>query len=238
MNDEWYYLSGSESVGPIAVSDLRAAISQGTITPETLVWKEGLEGWAPVRSMPDISRVTTPPPPPRVGEVIGGPPGLAVPSPIRIVGKRILLAEGFQLPDSHCVSCGKPSHRRYSRNFGYTPPAVWISIIAPIIWIILMVCLHKERKLRFGLCEEHTQKNLIMNLICWGSGLLFIPFWIWAGNIESSSLSTVVALLGFALFVNWIVFCNLARPLKIEGLDNGYIKLRGVCSSLRQSLKG
>lgn len=190
------------------------------------------------QSLPEISRTTTPPPPPRVAELVDGPPGLAVPRSVRIVGKRVLLAEGYQLPNSQCVSCGLPAHRKLSRSFGYTPPAVWIAIINPLLWLILIACLHKERKLRFGLCAEHAQKTLIMNLICWASGLLFIPFWIWAAYIDDSTISTTVGVLGFVLFVNWIVFCNLARPIKIEGLENGYIKIRGVCSALRQSLKG
>lgn len=238
MNDDWYYLDGSNSVGPVTASSLRAAMAQGTINSETLVWREGMDKWSPIRTMPDVGRVNTPPPPPQVGEIIGGRPGLDVPRPVRIVGSRVLLAEGYQLPDSHCVCCGSPSVRRYTRSFGYTPPAVWIAVIAPVILIILLGCLHKERKLRFGLCSEHAQRNLTMNLICWVSGILFIPTWIWASSIDDSSLSTTVAVLGFALFVNWIVFCNLARPLKIEGLENGYIKIRGVCATLRQILKG
>ncbi len=237
MNDNWYYLDGSNSVGPITASSLCAAIAQGTINVETLVWREGMQRWSPIRTIPDLGRMS-PPPPPQVGEIVGGRPGLDVPRPLRIVGSRVLLAEGYQLPDSYCVCCGSPSVRRYKRSFGYTPPAVWIAVIAPFILIILLLCLRKERKLSFGLCNEHAQRTLIMNLICWGSGFLFIPIWIWASSINDSSLSSAVGILGFVLFVNWIVFCNLARPLKVEGLENGYIKIRGVCAVLRKTLKG
>lgn len=235
MNDDWHYLDGSNSVGPVAASSLRAAIEQGTISAETLVWREGMERWSPIRTIPDLGRVCTPPPPPQVAEILGMRPGLDVPRPLRIVGSRVLLAEGYQLPDSHCVCYGSPSEV-YKKFWIHTTCRMDRGDCTGNL-IILLVCLHKERKLRFGLCNEHAQRTLIMNLICWGSGILFIPAWFWASSIDNSTLSTVVALLEFALFLNWIVFCNLARPLKVEGLENGYIKIRGVCATLRQTLK-
>lgn len=49
MNDEWHYLDGTNSVGPMDATALRAALTEGRITRETLVWRQGMEGWSPIR---------------------------------------------------------------------------------------------------------------------------------------------------------------------------------------------
>jgi hypothetical protein len=234
MNDEWYYLNGSVSIGPITLASIRTKVDQGAMASDTLVWREGMKSWSPVGSVYEINHVSTPPPPPGYAEPVGAAGGLAVPRPLRVVGSSIMLAEGYQLPDSYCVCCGRQSHRKYSRNFGHTPPVVWVALIAPIVWIILFACLHKERRLRFGLCEQHARRILIMNLVCWISGSMFIPLLILGASHEIPFL----VVFGLLVFINWIVFCHLARPLAIEGLENGYIKIRGVCRAMRESLKG
>ena len=46
----WYYESGGQQHGPIPDSELDRLIAEGKITLDTLVWREGLSGWAPLRS--------------------------------------------------------------------------------------------------------------------------------------------------------------------------------------------
>lgn len=41
----WYYADGSERQGPLERSDIERLIADGTITEDTLVWREGLDGW-------------------------------------------------------------------------------------------------------------------------------------------------------------------------------------------------
>ena len=42
----WYYLNAnSEQVGPIAEAEFNALVKAGAVTPETMVWKEGLAAW-------------------------------------------------------------------------------------------------------------------------------------------------------------------------------------------------
>lgn len=42
---QWYYVDKSDRIGPVAFNVLQAMASSGKITPETLVWKEGMADW-------------------------------------------------------------------------------------------------------------------------------------------------------------------------------------------------
>ena len=43
----WFYEVRGESVGPVSESELRTLLDSGTISMETLVWKESLSDWMP-----------------------------------------------------------------------------------------------------------------------------------------------------------------------------------------------
>ncbi|MBL9172262.1 MAG: DUF4339 domain-containing protein [Verrucomicrobiales bacterium] len=43
----WYYAVAGERKGPVTGAELTALAAAGTVTPETLVWREGMAGWAP-----------------------------------------------------------------------------------------------------------------------------------------------------------------------------------------------
>ena len=45
----WYYAQGDERKGPVTEAEFDALIAAGTITDSTLVWKEGMANWAPLR---------------------------------------------------------------------------------------------------------------------------------------------------------------------------------------------
>ena len=51
MSDvSWFYAVGSEQHGPIAEAAIPQLITRGDIGPETLVWREGMDGWAAARA--------------------------------------------------------------------------------------------------------------------------------------------------------------------------------------------
>jgi hypothetical protein len=45
----WYYALGGQQQGPVDDAQLDSLIAAGTVTPETLVWREGLPNWQPLR---------------------------------------------------------------------------------------------------------------------------------------------------------------------------------------------
>jgi hypothetical protein len=74
----WYYAAGGQQQGPIDDAQFDALINVGTITPDTLVWRDGMANWQPLREV----RPSAPAPsaiPPVVGTVpvAGSEPGAA-----------------------------------------------------------------------------------------------------------------------------------------------------------------
>jgi uncharacterized membrane protein len=72
----WRYVQNGQPAGPVETSALQALLANGTVGPETLVWKEGMAKWAPARTLPELGGAepadTAAPP---------GPPGAALPPP-------------------------------------------------------------------------------------------------------------------------------------------------------------
>jgi GYF domain 2 len=44
-NRAWFYASGGQQHGPYPEVQLREFIARGTVTPDTLVWTEGMVNW-------------------------------------------------------------------------------------------------------------------------------------------------------------------------------------------------
>jgi uncharacterized membrane protein YjgN (DUF898 family) len=47
----WFYAVGTEKQGPFDEATFQARIADGTIRPETLVWKEGMDSWKPLSAL-------------------------------------------------------------------------------------------------------------------------------------------------------------------------------------------
>jgi S1-C subfamily serine protease len=52
--EDWYYNQGGSAAGPISAQRLVSYIRAGQITADTLVWKDGLPTWLPVRNLPEL----------------------------------------------------------------------------------------------------------------------------------------------------------------------------------------
>lgn len=69
----WYYAYNNQPVGPMTEAELRQLLAHGTISQQTLVWREGMSGWQPLgrtelAGMPPILHG----PPPRPQAYPGG----------------------------------------------------------------------------------------------------------------------------------------------------------------------
>lgn len=58
---QWYYGSGAGQHGPVGDGELRELIASGAVGPETLVWRAGMNGWLPLRSVPEFAPGGAPP---------------------------------------------------------------------------------------------------------------------------------------------------------------------------------
>lgn len=51
----WYYNLNGQQAGPVEEDEMRAMLASGMVRAETLVWRDGMEGWLPVVRTPEWS---------------------------------------------------------------------------------------------------------------------------------------------------------------------------------------
>ena len=68
---DWYYARGTEQIGPIPEDMFASRVADGTITPETLVWREGMPTWQAYDTL-----IAGPVPPPVPPMSLGGSAGV------------------------------------------------------------------------------------------------------------------------------------------------------------------
>jgi GYF domain 2 len=63
----WFYASNGQQQGPIPETQFRDLIARGSVTPETLVWSEGMTGWQRAGEIPGLMTGARPPAMPQSG---------------------------------------------------------------------------------------------------------------------------------------------------------------------------
>jgi membrane protease subunit (stomatin/prohibitin family) len=61
---QWYAAINNQQAGPFSETELRQLAGQGQITPESLVWKQGLPDWTAAKNLPELSGIFRAGPPP------------------------------------------------------------------------------------------------------------------------------------------------------------------------------
>ena len=51
---DWYYGKDNEQQGPVSELEMRSLISTGKITPDTIIWCEGMSDWLPLSQVPEF----------------------------------------------------------------------------------------------------------------------------------------------------------------------------------------
>jgi hypothetical protein len=51
----WYYSQGGQQAGPVTLDQIRQMAGAGQITPQDLVWREGMAQWQPLASIPELA---------------------------------------------------------------------------------------------------------------------------------------------------------------------------------------
>jgi membrane protease subunit (stomatin/prohibitin family) len=64
---QWYLGAEGKPVGPLAPAEVHAQVASGTATPDTLVWRVGMDAWTRLGDVPELEaprpeRGSTPPP--------------------------------------------------------------------------------------------------------------------------------------------------------------------------------
>ena len=58
----WFYAAQGQQQGPFPETQLRSLIANGTVTPDTLLWTDGMAGWQRAEEIPGL--MTSPARPP------------------------------------------------------------------------------------------------------------------------------------------------------------------------------
>lgn len=54
----WFYVVGSERVGPVSEIMIKGLLANGEINNETYVWKKGFQGWERLKDVPELHTVS------------------------------------------------------------------------------------------------------------------------------------------------------------------------------------
>lgn len=76
MSDKvWYVAEGGQSVGPMSLDELKEGMARGNYTAQTMVFKQGMDGWKAAGQVPELggtpAAAAPPPPAPSFGAARG-----------------------------------------------------------------------------------------------------------------------------------------------------------------------
>lgn len=54
-DQQWFYAIGGQQNGPVPAATLRQLLASGQVSPASLVWRAGMEQWAPATSVPELA---------------------------------------------------------------------------------------------------------------------------------------------------------------------------------------
>ncbi|MFI8717414.1 pilin [Stenotrophomonas sp. NPDC077464] len=134
---QWFYAEGNrQQRGPLTSEELIALYQSSRIALDTLVWRDGLPQWQPLRSVADeigLDAAAEAPP-------VGPPPAPAVPSPPRI--------PGFDTPDPRAVTPGPapgyataPSYPRAAPPPKKTSGCLVIGLVVGVAFLVVVAIL-------------------------------------------------------------------------------------------------
>ena len=199
----WFYASNGQQQGPTPEAQFRDLIAQGSVSPDTLVWSEGMAGWQKAGEIPGLMSGARPPAMPRPGPppVMAAGGGVSSGSALTIdVGVWELFWRGLV---ASLVSL-------------LVIPGPWI-IVWILNWIVPRVRVPGRPNLSF------TGKA--MTLVPWyfGAIVLVIVAVYYALDNEvqwPNYLVDIVQILLYWLFIRWVI-ANLASNGQPLGLSFG-----------------
>src|SRR5262245_40395657 len=143
MASAYYYVRNGERVGPISGRQLKELAATGQLTPDDLVWKEGMAGWEPARKLKGLfasASASEPPPVPTAGPPLVSGPSTPASGPelfeIDDLEPAAVPPQRTRLPGR--LGALQPIVDRYSRQFDIAPDAV-ISAFAGVAGLVLLL---------------------------------------------------------------------------------------------------
>lgn len=95
----WRYVQNGQPSAPVDTGALQALLANGTLSPDTYVWREGMAGWLAAKSLPEFASCR-PVSPPAVSpglDASGPPPPPAPPGPLNAEAEDIEKNRAFAI---------------------------------------------------------------------------------------------------------------------------------------------
>jgi uncharacterized protein DUF4339 len=248
-------------MGPIAQEQFDGLVRAGTITPDTLVWREGMSQWQPYGTTLKTPRPSVVVPAGSVtcsecGNVFaqdeavsyGGAWVCAACKPVFLQrikeglkpmgvtvwrsGKLLVMKKGSGLPDA-CVKCNAPAQHRLKRKLYWHHPAVFLLILLSLlIYVIVALIIRKRADVEIGLCDRHAANRKRDVILSWSLVLLGLGLIIAAVSIANGW----VGLAGGLVLVGALVYAAVKTPVvSATKIDAEYVWLRGVSRDYLQA---
>ncbi len=152
----WYYVHEGRRKGPVGNAQLVDLILEGEIPQDSLIWRQGLDEWAPASQVEEIKRELPPPIPAQDGSVADREtPGVAESLAADLLGEAAV--EGS--PHS-----GGRRRRRHRTRYRIAPSRPrWLLPLIVMVLVVIVVLWYMLRRV-----NEVPQGRIILEGAVWG----------------------------------------------------------------------
>jgi hypothetical protein len=161
----------------------------------------------------------------------------APPPRVYATGKTFVVPRDAVLP-SRCVNCANtPTEPWLKKTFSWHHPAVYLLLISPIVYLIVVLIVRKRIQLTIPLCSAHKS---IRKKRLWASGILLlacipapVAFAVYIGN---DAAAIVAFWTGLAMFIVGLVLLHYASPVRVTRIQDQQATFTGACPEFLASL--
>jgi transglutaminase-like putative cysteine protease len=148
---------------------------------------------------------------------------------------RLLVMEPDQELPERCVFCNGARARSVPRTLQFVPPWTLVLLLAPLLYVIVAVCIRKKAKVSIGLCDEHWRRHRRRLWSAFGVGVAGLVA-IATGAHDDGGM--VLVPLGIAaVLVAWWMHSRVHNVLGIHLIDDRVIELKGAGKPFLESLR-
>src|SRR5262245_30843300 len=127
----WYYATGDEQFGPVPLAELKQLVEAGKLSPDDLLWREGMDAWMPAMNLRALFEQDRMPP---------GPAGPAAPAPA-LARQRPLESEAPRIrpPDSSATARTPPAGHSLPPLIRGVQLVLWaVCVLVVLVGLVLL----------------------------------------------------------------------------------------------------
>lgn len=248
----WFYASNNQQVGPVTESQFDELVRAGKITGETLVWREGLAGWKPLREVDaawapaapgaqiacsECGKLYAPDEVIRINEAwicaqckpVVKQRLLEGAEPMRGLwqnGRELVTYNETPFPD-RCVKCNAPADGfKLKRVLYWQHPAYYLLLLCNLLILVIVILLvRKKATFHVGLCEHHRTQRKVALGVGWLGCLGGLGLIVAAITMSSGWLG----LAGAVVFLGCGIYAGIKAPIiTASKIDKTTVWIRGA----------